>query len=111
MFYIRSMMENQQTGVSAPEGAAFGPGSPHTPPTPGGPGGRKAETEKRIDGVEPAPRKRGGQPGNGNAVKTGRYTAQVRGARKRVRAFLRNTKATLSAIEARLASERKGTRR
>ncbi len=111
MFYIRSMMENRQTGVSAPEGEAFGLGLPQTVPTPGGPGGRKAETEKRIDGVEPRPRKKGGQPGNGNAVKTGRYTAQVRGARKRVRVFLRNTRATLSAIEARLASERRGAPR
>jgi hypothetical protein len=109
MFYVRSIMEQRKAGARAPDGEAFGLMPLVISPRPGGDGGLRAKSEKRIDTVEPAPlRRRGGQPGNGNALKTGRYTGQARGARKQIRGFLRGVKATLARVEADLAAQRKG---
>jgi hypothetical protein len=45
--------------------------------------------KKRMDDVEQtAPRKRGGQPGNRNAAKTGRHTAARKAERREVRTTL-----------------------
>jgi hypothetical protein len=47
--------------------------------------------KKRMDDVEQtAPRKRGGQPGNRNAVKTGRHTAARKEKRREMRATRTN---------------------
>jgi hypothetical protein len=45
------------------------------------------ESAKRI------PRRRGGQPGNQNAYKHGRFTAQAKGERTWIRWLLRQSKA------------------
>jgi hypothetical protein len=48
---------------------------------------KSSKMKKRMDDVEQtAPRKRGGQPGNRNAVKTGRHTAARKQARREMRA-------------------------
>ena len=64
--------------------------------------------KKRIDSVE-SPRKRGGQAGNGNALKTGRHTAEEKGERRRIRAILDGARATIreaNALIAEMRSER-----
>ena len=48
------------------------------------------ETVKRI------PRRRGGQPGNQNAYKHGRFTAQAKAERTWVRWLIRQSKAHIS---------------
>ncbi len=49
--------------------------------------------EKRI-----GRRKRGGQPGNLNALKHGRYTAEAKAQRRYVRDLLREARATISLV-------------
>jgi hypothetical protein len=51
------------------------------------------------------PRKRGGQPGNRNAVKTGWNTAEVRAIRSMIWRNQRSTKAMLREARAYLAAQ------
>jgi hypothetical protein len=103
MFYNRSMMEiTQKSGAPAPDRFSFALPAPDSE---GGGRGKTAKTEKRIDGVES--RKRGGQPGNRNAVKTGRYTASLKARRRQSREVLRRARAALAEARAFLAEARR----
>jgi hypothetical protein len=64
--------------------------------------------KKRIDSVELS-RKRGGQPGNRNAVKTERHTAEAKGERRRIRGILDGARATIREANA-LIAEMRGER-
>jgi hypothetical protein len=67
-----------------------------------------SQAQKRIDGVEsPIPPKRGGQPGNRNAVKTGWNTAESKQLRSMIWQWRRQTNALLAAIKADLATQTK----
>ena len=55
--------------------------------------------EKRIDSVEISERrKRGGQPGNTNAQKTGMHSARIKDLKRRVRAFYERADDTLERV-------------
>jgi hypothetical protein len=121
MFYICSMSdESRKSGVQAPEGYTVGVSElPH--PLEGG--GGDYPPLKRIDGVEytvPAqqktnkqfaavelPRRRGGQPGNKNALRTGRHTAEVKRFRRRVTAWRDRTRLLLAWAELVIAARRR----
>jgi len=63
--------------------------------------------KKRIDSVELSPlRKRGGQPGNRNALKTGRHTAEAKGERRRLGDILRGARFSIRNAELFLAEMR-----
>ena len=105
MFYIRSMTEeNRRTGAEPAELGPFAASGPQRGER--GEGGL-CQPQKRMDGVEsPKPRKRGGQPGNRNAVKTGRDTAEAKRLRSMVWQFRRRTKAILAAVNADLDAQK-----
>ena len=108
MFYIRSMTEEFRRTGAPPEDFARLPFA--LAPLDGGRGGEEnsLQPQKRINAVESGePRKRGGQPGNRNAVKTGWNTAEAKRLRSMVWQFRRRTKAILSAIDADLATRTK----
>jgi hypothetical protein len=100
MFYNRSMVkEFRRTGANP---ALNGP-SPEQTGARRGEGVRKPQ--KRIGGVEFAePRKRGGQPGNRNAVKTGWNTVEAKVLRSMIWQFQRQTRALLRDVRADLAA-------
>jgi len=62
--------------------------------------------KKRIDSVE-LPRKRGGQPGNRNALKTGRHTAEVKNHRRQLGAFLGRARFAIREANALIAEMRR----
>jgi hypothetical protein len=65
--------------------------------------------QKRIDAVELSePRKRGGQPGNRNALKTGWNTAHSRALRSEIWAWRRQTSALLKLAEDVIAAGNSG---
>jgi hypothetical protein len=113
MFYIRSMsIDSRNPGSRAPGYSAcvgFPSGGFDAPGAQDGSREKSPKTKKRIRRVESG-KKRGGQPGNSNALKTGRYTGPVRGARKQIRGFQRGVRAILANVEADLAARRKGLR-
>ena len=73
--------------------------------------------KKRMDDVEQtAPRKRGGQPGNGNAVKTGRHTAarkdgrrEMRATRTSIRAFQQEVVAICRLVQKKIRGQRRAS--
>ena len=118
MFYIRSMKdESRKSGVSAPD--RFIAAVLDLPLSEGG--GGVHPPLKRIDGVEftpcaknekqlstvKSPRKRGGQPGNRNAVRTGRHTAAVKAFRRRVWEWHQRTRLMLAWTEFLIAARRR----
>jgi hypothetical protein len=55
--------------------------------------------KKRMDSVEISERrKRGGQPGNTNAQKTGMHSARIKDLKRRIRAFYRRVDNTLARV-------------
>jgi hypothetical protein len=63
--------------------------------------------KKRMDDVEQtAPRKRGGQRGNRNAVKTGRHTAVRKAERRRIGTILADARALIRSAHVVLAEMR-----
>jgi hypothetical protein len=108
MFYIRSMdKEFRRTGAPPADFARL----PFAlAPLDGGRGvnEKSPQPQKRIETVESGePRKRGGQPGNRNAVKTGWNTADAKRLRSMVWQLRRRTKAILLAVNADLAARTK----
>ena len=60
----------------------------------------------RIDEVRHP--KRGGRPGNRNALRTGQHTARNRALHAQVTAFIRRARAIAAQVEARLKADRIG---
>lgn len=57
--------------------------------------------KKRIDGVEISElKKRGGQPGNSNALKTGRHTRDVKNRLREIRVVLRSMNSMIARAKA-----------
>lgn len=119
MFYIRSMRdESRESGVSAPEGFsaavleplrfAEGGGGVHPPlkRIDAVEFAAREKTEKQLCTVEFA-RKRGGQPGNRNAFRTGLHTAEVRRFHRRIRAWHERTRLLLAWTELVIAARRR----
>ena len=72
-------------------------------------GGGVRQPQKRMRAVESGnPRKRGGQPGNRNAVKTGWNTAEVRAIRSTIWQHQRITRAMLREARAFFAEHQNG---
>ena len=90
--FRRTGAEPAKRGLLDPLQLSIAP-APHTE--------NSLQPQKRISAVESGePRKRGGQPGNRNAVKTGRDTAEAKRLRSMVWQFRRRTKAILAAVNA-----------
>jgi hypothetical protein len=52
--------------------------------------------------------KRGGQPGNKNALKTGRYTAEKQAARKQIARLIKRAHVAMAEVEKRLPRRKPG---
>jgi hypothetical protein len=108
MFYIRSMTEEfRRTGAPPADFSRLPfPLQPlHLSTTPAPLGGKSLQPQKRMRAVESSePRKRGGQPGNRNAVKTGWNTAEAKVLRSMIWQFQRQTRALLRDVRADLAA-------
>jgi hypothetical protein len=103
MFYIRSMME-ESPGARSPAGDVFAFSLSATEVS----GDKNAKTEKRIPSVESGKPvlKRGGQPGNCNALKGGKTTAKRKAQRRGLRTFRQQTHALLAEAKLVIALER-----
>ena len=105
MFYICSIIEEfRRTGTPPADFARL---RVALQPLEGGGGVDEIsrQPQKRSDAVESGqPRKRGGQPDNRNAVKTGWNTAEAKRLRSMVWQFRRRTKSILLAINADLVA-------
>ncbi|HEX3672974.1 MAG TPA: hypothetical protein VHU87_01755 [Rhizomicrobium sp.] len=100
MFYIRSMME-ESPGAHPPAGDVF---AFSTPPDEAG-AEKNAKTEKRIRSVQSG-KPRGGQKGNRNALKAGKFTGKRKAERRDFRAFRHEVRDLMAEAKLLLATER-----
>jgi hypothetical protein len=100
MFYIRSMMD-ESPGTQPPAGDVFA----FSPPPKGISDGKNAKTEKRIRSVESG-KPRGGQKGNRNALKAGKFTAKRKSERRDLRSFRHEVRDLMAEAKLLLALER-----
>ncbi len=100
MFYIRSMID-ESPGAQPPAGGVF---AFSAPPDEAGEG-KNAKTEKRIRSVQSG-KPRGGQKGNRNALKAGKFTGKRKAERRDLRSFQHEVRDLVAEAKLLLAMER-----
>lgn len=68
---------------------------------------RPAKSVPKVFAIGPPARKRGGQPGNQNARKTGRYDKEKRELRARIRASIKRANAAIAWVDDQCVVKRK----
>ena len=94
----RAQMDETQDVAPAPKPKR---GRPPKPRNKAGTSAAECDAQSAACPAKPAGRRRGGQPGNTNAVKTGRHgrvTMEIRALNRRLRAIRRRAEAMVDAV-------------